>query len=209
MTGPSWLADVVAVIMLAVAVYCAIRLIIGPIRHRPVEHDVDLVHLGMGVAMAAMFAPRLNPVAGTGWNITWAVIFAVAVVWFVARTVVGGSGGSGGTAGHYLPHAVHSGAMVYMLLAIPAAVSGHSMAGMAMTGMGGPTAGAARFPTLALVLALFMVGYVVLVTDRITPLSAGGAGQDSTPSLLLAPRSAASYKITTGVAMAYMLVTML
>jgi hypothetical protein len=58
------------------------------------------------------------------------------------------------------------GAMVYMLLAAGAVTSAAS------TGvtMGGPAA-AGRFPLLALVLAVFMVGYVMWQADRLPALA--------------------------------------
>ena len=55
--------------------------------------------------------------------------------------------------------------MLYMYLAVPAvAVAAKGAAG----GMGAMDAGRARFSVLALVLALFMLGYVVRVSDRLT-----------------------------------------
>ena len=55
--------------------------------------------------------------------------------------------------------------MLYMYLAVPAvAVAAKGAAG----GMGGMSATGSRFSFLALVLALFMFGYVVRVGDRLT-----------------------------------------
>ncbi len=54
MTGPFWLAGILAALMLATAAYCATRLIIARAHRRPDERDVDLVHTVMGVAMAGM-----------------------------------------------------------------------------------------------------------------------------------------------------------
>ncbi len=233
MGGPAWLADIFAVLMLVVAVYCAIRLVLGPVLRRSVERDIDVVHLVMGVTMAGMLVPSRNPLAGSGWSRLWEVFFTIAVVWFVVRAVLSARQGAGAgmATGHYLPHAVHSGTMVYMFLALPAASATGPMAGMG--GMGGA---AARLPTLALVLSLFMMGYAVVVIDRITPRPAvdraahapatsahvtNGSGgvatlQRSTTvdttkgsSALLAPRSAACYKIAMSIVMGYMLVTML
>ena len=53
--------------------------------------------------------------------------------------------------------------MLYMLLALPA---GPRTPGMAMPGMASPAA-AAGSPALALVLALFMLGYLLWITDRL------------------------------------------
>ncbi len=60
--------------------------------------------------------------------------------------------------------------MVYMLF--PAMSAGHLPA-MAMGGMNGP--GAAGNPAIALVLAVFILGYVLWNTDRLATLSRPGA----------------------------------
>jgi hypothetical protein len=86
--------------------------------------------------------------------------------------------------------------MIYMLL--PA---GH---GTAMAGMGGP--GYAGNPAIALVLALFMLGYVLWTTDRLAVMSRARAVASGA---VLAPRLAACYKIAMSVGMGYMLITML
>lgn len=213
--GPAWLTDAFTVIMLAVAVYCAARLVIAPVRHRRIEPDIDIAHLGMGITMAAMFVPHHNPLVGRGWNTTWEVVFTIATAWFLLRRALrtlrsGRREGEGG--GHYLPHAVHSGAMLYMFLAIPTTPSGadgSDMSGMAMSGMAGMSSSAAvHFPSLALLLTVFIAGYSVLVCDRITPLTSAtkvtGLGEPG----LMAPRAVAVYKIATSIAMAYMLITM-
>ncbi len=58
MAGPAWLAGLLAVVMIATAVYCASRLAVAWRRRRPTEYDVDAVHVLMGVAMAEMLVPR-------------------------------------------------------------------------------------------------------------------------------------------------------
>lgn len=217
MAGPGWLADTFAVIMLVVAVYAASRLVTGWLRHRTIERDVDITHVLMGVAMAGMFLPRLNPLD----NRVWIVVFGVVTAWFAVRSAREFSGRPvGRAAGHCVPHAVEGGAMLYMLL--PASGSGGSTGGMTssggmtmggMAGMAGSSGGMgmARFPTLTLVLALFMVGYAVLLADRITafPAVAGVGGATVRARPVLAPRAAGCNKIAMAVTMAYMLVVML
>ena len=78
MTGPSWLAGILAVIMIATAGYCATRLIIARAHRRADERDVDLVHTVMGVAMAGMLVSWLNPLPDG----VWAVMFGAATGWF-------------------------------------------------------------------------------------------------------------------------------
>jgi hypothetical protein len=170
-TGPSWLAGILAVIMIATAAYCASRLIIARTHQRKDERDVDLVHTVMGVAMAGMLVSWLNPLPDG----VWAVMFGAGTGWFGwrawrtrpgrrDRTDVSDTDQSPHR--HHVPHLVMCGAMVYMLLAA-GAVASATHPGIAM---GGPAA-AGRFPLLALVLAVFMVGYVMWQADRLPALA--------------------------------------
>lgn len=91
--------------------------------------------------------------------------------------------------------------MIYML--VPTGGSGHGTV-KAMAGMtsAAPTAN----PALSLLLALFMLGYIMWTADRLTsqhrprPLTEGGGA--------LAPRAAAWSRIAMSLAMGYMLLTM-
>ena len=78
MTGPSWLAGILAVMMIATAAYCASRLIIARAHRRHDERDVDLVHTVMGVAMAGMLESWLIPLP----DAVWAVMFGAGTGWF-------------------------------------------------------------------------------------------------------------------------------
>jgi len=78
MRGPSWLAGILAALMIATAAYCASRLVIARARRRADERDVDLVHTVMGVAMAGMLVSWLNPLPDR----VWAVMFSAATGWF-------------------------------------------------------------------------------------------------------------------------------
>ena len=234
MSSPSWLTDSLAAIMLATAAYCAGRLVAGRLWHRRVEHDIDVVHLLMGVAMAGMLVPRLNPLDDPVWE----AVFGLTALWFAGRVVLARRAArvDRSAVGHHLAHLVLSGAMLYMYLAQPAATgapaSGAGMGG----GMGGSLAGGARYPTLALVLALALVGYAVSVIDRTAPLPAravrrtgpGAAARVTDPRGtaeppnavatgggsaahcgLLAPRLAHCCDIVMSVTMAYLLIIML
>ena len=171
MGGPFWLAGSLAVLMLATAGYCATRLIIARVHRRPDERDVDLVHTMMGVAMAGMLVSWLNPLPDG----VWAVMFGAGTGWFGWRAYRGrhdrAETGAVGQSPHrhHVPHLVMCAAMVYMLLAA-GAVTAAAHTGMTM---GGP-ATAGRFPLLALVLALFMVGYVMWQADRLPALARTG-----------------------------------
>ena len=61
--------------------------------------------------------------------------------------------------------------MLYILLTVHGPRPAHGGAGMAMVGMGASAGPAGSFPALAVVLALFMLGYIVWTTDRLTSLA--------------------------------------
>jgi hypothetical protein len=222
---PGWLAAALAVAMLLVASGCMVRLGIWRLRGRAAEPEADAVHVVMGVAMAGMFEPRIRLVPDTAWM----AVFAVAAAWFAVRAVRARSRDhqasdsrlhkGGWRCAHPAPHCVECAAMIYMLM--PAGAD-HAPA-MAMAGMasGAPTAN----PAVALVLALFLLGYVVWTADRLTrqpwlhaaaavsPLQGYGAEPGSAAGravgAALAPRAAECSKIAMSLAMGYMLLTML
>ena len=164
MSGPAWLAGGFAVLMIVIAVYCACRLAVSRLRGRDTELDTDGLHVLMGVAMAGMLEPRLTPVPGTAWR----AVFAAAAAWFAWQAIRTGRRAAGARCAHPAPHAVECAAMVYMLVPVGSWPAGHGP-GMAMPGMSqGATAGN---PALTLVLALFMLGYVLWATDRLARLS--------------------------------------
>jgi hypothetical protein len=171
MTGPSWLADTLAVVMIVTAAYCFSRLVAAWRWQRRTDYDVDGVHVFMGVAMAGMLVPRLNPF----WDSGWEVVFGAATAWFGWQTIRGYRNelavGRRWVAYHF-QHVVACGAMLYMFLAVVSARAGSSAAGMAM---GGSSGSATRFPTLALVLTLALVGYVIWTADVFTSLPAVSA----------------------------------
>ncbi len=78
MAGPSWLAGIFATLMLVTAGYCTSRLAAARRWQRATEHDVDLMHAVMGVAMAGMLVPQLNLLRHGAWEI----VFAAATAWF-------------------------------------------------------------------------------------------------------------------------------
>lgn len=186
--------------MLLVAAYCAARLALWRLRGRRTEIDADAVHLLMGVAMAGMFQPRLSPVPGAAWL----PVFAVAGVWFAGQAIRSRTRRPAGLrCAHPAPHAFECAVMLYMLWPGSLADRGSP----AMPGMNGGAIAAAN-PALAVVLALFMLGYIVWTTDRLAAQARTSAGRVS-HDVALAPRLAACYKIAMSVGMGYMLVTML
>jgi hypothetical protein len=160
-TAPAWIAACFAALMLLVAACSASRLAIGRLRHRRSEPDADALHVLMGIAMAGMLEPRLGLVSGAVWR----AVFAAAAAWFAWQTIRARSQGrpAGPPHAHPAPSTVECGAMIYMLM--PAS---HGP-GTAMPGMSGPAS--AGNPALALVLAVFMLGYILWTTDRLTSMS--------------------------------------
>jgi Domain of unknown function (DUF5134) len=195
---PGWLVGGFAILMVVTAGYCAARLAISRRSGRTTERDADALHVLMGVAMAGMLEPRLAPIPVTAWR----VVFAAAAVWFAWQATRPGRRARPARCAYPAAHAVECAAMVYMLLPIGSWPAGRGPA-MAMPGMNqGTTIGN---PALTLLLALFMLGYVLWAIDRLTHLPrAPVAG-----SAVLAPRLAASYKAAMAATMGFMLITML
>ena len=206
MSGPAWLAGGLAILMIVIALYCAARLAISRLRRRNTDRDADALHVLMGVAMAGMLEPRLTPVPITVWR----AVFAAAAAWFAWQAIRPARQAGRARRAHPTAHAVECAAMVYMLLPVGSWPSGHGPR-MAMPAMSqGATIGN---PALTLVLALFMLGYVLWAVDRLallsrTPAAAPVCAQPAGVPVL-APRLAAGYKITMAIAMGYMLITML
>jgi hypothetical protein len=179
MAGQSWLADTFAGIMIITAAYCVSRLVVARRQHRPTDFRVDGVHAAMGIAMAGMLVPRLRVFWAGGWEI----VFGVAAAWFAwlaIRDLLASRGwmtsreprSQGAVShprSHHLQHVVGCGAMLYMFLAVSSATAASGASGgSGMTGMAG---GAARFPTLALILAFGLFGCVVATADRLPGLA--------------------------------------
>jgi Domain of unknown function (DUF5134) len=234
MSGPSWLAGAFAAVMILTAAYSAGRLAFSRLRGRATEFDADALHAVMGAAMAGMLVPRLNVLPDGAWM----AVFGAGAAWFGWHAMrARGAPISGSPLGRFpVPHLIECVAMLYMLLPLHGSRPAHGGAGMAMTGMAASAPSAGSFPALAVVLALFMLGYVVWTTDRLAALArarttpalaptaarppdAGGAA--STPAnaearhgnqagrAALAPTLAACGKLAMGITMGYMLILML
>ena len=228
MAGPSWLAGPLAAVMIATAVYCVSRLAVAWRRRRPADCDVDAAHVLMGVAMAGMLVPRLNPFGDAGWE----VVFGVAAAWFGARAVrqyLGQRTGRcrAGQHVHHVHHLLTSAAMLYML-ACAAGPAGVAVAAPGMAGMPGSPTYAAGFPSLTLGLALALFAGVIWAADRLlaAPAPAAASARTTTMGTIpaavaatgnpgarvgapMSPRLAACCEIVMGVTMSYMLITML
>ena len=169
MAGPSWLAGGFAAVMLVTAAYCAGRLILSRRWGRETESDADGTHVAMGTAMAGMLVPALNLLPATLWE----AVFAGAAGWFAwqATRARGGHPPGRWRCRHPVPHLVENAAMLYMLLAVAGSRAGGPGTGTPMPGMGESAGAGVSFPALAVVLALFMAGYVVWAADQLTALT--------------------------------------
>jgi hypothetical protein len=213
MSGPSWLAGALAALMLAVAAAAAARLC-WRLRGRRAETDADALHVLMGVAMAGMFEPGIGSVPAVAWQ----AVFTAGAAWFAWQAIRRRGSVTAARQSHPGPHVVECGAMLYVLW--PTATSRTGMSGMAAN------AGAiSGNPAIALVLAVGLLGYLVWAVDQLLDRGRRGPAR-AEPSAVLAsdaagprggypagpvpaPRLAACQKITMGLAMCYMLVTML
>jgi hypothetical protein len=158
---PAWILDILAALMLVVAAVSAARLgLARPWQKGAVVTDTDVSHLFMGIAMAGMLASSLTTLP----NGAWEVIFALLTAWFGHRVVRDArpNGVRALAGGHCAPHLAHSAAMLYMFLAVAGPASGGS-------GMGGGSAmQTLRYPTLAFVFALILVGYTIWDIDQLS-----------------------------------------
>jgi hypothetical protein len=218
MIGPTWLAAIFGVIMLVAAVVAAVRIIAAWRAHRTTDYQIDIHNALMGVSMAGMLIPSLLIVTTGPSTIAWLVVWILLTIWLaisVARDTAQRTHGNRFT-GHHLPHLVMSAAMVYMfaVMLVPASDSSDS----GMSGMSGMSAGGGLVPlaTLDYAFVLFMVGYAVLVVDRLPALAAIGSGDlqivghgDAvTTARPLARTTAAIINIVMAITMGYMLTMM-
>jgi hypothetical protein len=232
MAGPVWLTAVFAAAMITVAAYCSGRLVVARRWRRPTHLDTDGAHIIMGVAMAGMLVGRLRTLPAGAWE----AVFTVGAVWFGWRLlqIRRGAPSNAWRCLHPMPHVVACAAMLYMFLVLPASLAAAKGVPGGMGGMSASPA-ASRFSPLALVMALFMVGYVVWLGDRLSARAPAlafpsvrrprlvaigaptgpAAPECSEPATqpperpFLAPRCAALCQIAMGITMGYMLIMLL
>jgi hypothetical protein len=87
-TEPAWLTWPLALVMVGTGLFHASRLLVARRQPSARRTDVDVSHLVMSVAMAAIL---LRPSHGS--VAAWAVVVAVPVTWFAARTADAALGG--------------------------------------------------------------------------------------------------------------------
>jgi Domain of unknown function (DUF5134) len=215
MSGPGWLTGLLTAVMLTVAAYNVTRLVAAPRQGRAAELDADGTHVIMGVAMAGMLTPALSFAPKP----LWLTVFAAAGAWFGGQFLRTRRGQAAGRwrCPHPLPHLIECAAMVFMFALPATTVAGAATAGGGMGGMGTARTGAAAgFSPLTLLLAAFMIGYVMWLGNNLTALAPATATGNTTTMATgtartgyLAPRCAACCKIAMGVTMGYMLIMLL
>jgi Domain of unknown function (DUF5134) len=163
--GPSWLTGAFAAVMILTAGYSASRLVVSRRRGLVTEADADGLHAVMGAAMAGMLVPQMALLPAA----TWMAVFGTGAAWFGACALRSRNQSRFSWQCRYpVPHLIECIAMLYMLLAVPGAQHG---TGMAMPGMGTSPSSPPGFPALAVVLALFMLGYIMWATDQLASLA--------------------------------------
>ena len=155
--------------MILAAGYSASRLVVSRQRGLATEADADGLHAVMGAAMAGMLVPSLSLLPA----MTWMVVFGAGTAWFGACALRSRNQSRFSWQCRYpVPHLIECIAMLYMLLAVRGA---QQETGMAMPGMSTSPGAPTVFPALALVLALFMLGYVMWTTDQLASLARASA----------------------------------
>ena len=162
MTGP--VVVLMAAVMTLTALYCAGRLVVAPLRGRANQPGIDLLHVVMGLVMAAMLLGRLDH----RWDLLWLVGFGGAGLWFARASVVHWPSASEWSARHHLQHgrpawpwsSCWSGGSSSVAVA-DATPANLAMSGMTMSAGGGLSAGALPGAALVVVLA---AGLLALAT---------------------------------------------
>jgi hypothetical protein len=216
---PAWILDLLAALMLTVAVTSAARLVMWRLAAAQLatsllasargEAGADVGHLLMGVAMAGALASSLATVP----DVVWAAVFAVMTAWFAYRLwrQAQGSGVRALGSGHCAPHLAHAAAMLYMFLAVRASGgigSGATPAAMGPMGAAAGVPGTVGHPALALVLAVILIGLGVWDLDQVSRRCPAGRPQSAVCGLLLSPVMTVASRVVMGATMAFMLVTM-
>lgn len=219
MTGPAFLADIVGALMLAAAAYAVVRIVAAWRSGKATDYSVEICHAVTGVCLAGILIPGMMIVTPGPSTWAWLVIFALISLRFAIsalRDLASPPQRAGSVSPlHHLPRVVLSGAMVYLLAAIRA-MSG-SAASSSMSGRSGMSMSRAPmmpWPTLDLLLTFFLVGYTVLLTDRLSSIGQRrGIGEPRARDqrgevAVYAPRGAAVLAVVMAAGMAYLLIMM-
>lgn len=196
---PVWILDSAAGLVLAVAVLSGARLVLArPSRDDPSGTDTDAAYFLIGLALAGLLATGVRVLS----NGEWKRVFALLMVWFAFRVVRNAHE-------NRMPQLIHSAAMLYLFQALAVTSSGGSeMAGMPVPS--GAVMQTLKYPTLAFIFGLILVGYSIWDLDQVSggrySLTGGGVSL-RVDRFLLSPDMAVCRRIVTGVTMAFVLFT--
>jgi hypothetical protein len=217
MIGPTWLAAILGVVMIVAAGTAVARIAVAWKTHRATDYEVDFHNVVMGISMAGMLIPsRLIVTPGPSTTI-WLAVWTLITIWFGVSAIRDVSRRRTGRrfTGHHFPHLVMSAAMIYMFAVMASGGVGRASQMGGMSGMGA-TSGLVPLPTLDYALVVFMVGYAVIVIDRLPEIGVVGTGDITIVGHVpasarpgpLAPRTAAANNIVMALVMGYMLTMM-
>ncbi|KUN42118.1 hypothetical protein AQJ30_01120 [Streptomyces longwoodensis] len=191
--SPGWLLVALCAVT---GTYCLLRMRSGVEEQRRAAGGEALMGFGMAVMAvpAAVFAPP-----GWAWP-AYAVVFGAAALralWAVRRST------------HHLHHLVGTAAMVYMALTMAASPAGGH----------GHVHGASGVPVLTGALLVYFTGYVLVTGARLVPVpagaavtgvpsAAGGRAADGAPRWGDRPELARACRLSMGIGMLAMLLTM-
>ncbi|MCU1597213.1 MAG: hypothetical protein JWQ47_952 [Glaciihabitans sp.] len=220
MIGPPWLAAIFGALVFIGAMVALVRLVVAWRTRRATDREIDIHNTLMGVSMAGMLIPSLRIVTSGPSTTSWLIVWILTTIWFAVSVIrnTGPNDVRQQLARHHFAHLVMSGAMVYMLAVTGSAAAG-PLSGGDMSGMG---SGGLAFPTLDYAFVIFMVGYAVLVIDRLPQVAVVSSARTIEDSRLaaspvpvpvpvrvpVAPRLAEVTNIVMAIAMGYMLTMM-
>ena len=220
MIGPPWLAAIFGALVFVGAMVALVRVVVAWRTRRATDREIDIHNVLMGVSMAGMLIPSLRIVTVGPSTTSWLIVWILTTIWFAVSVIrnTGPNDARQQLARHHVAHLVMSGAMVYML-AVTGSASGGPVSGHDMSGMG---SGGLAFPTLDYAFVIFMVGYAVLVIDRLPQVAVASSARTVEDSRLpaspvpvrvpvpvpVAPRLAEVTNIVMAIAMGYMLTMM-
>jgi hypothetical protein len=212
--GPPWLGAIFGVLVIVAAVATLVRIVVAWRFRRATDWEIDIHNVLMGVSMAGMLIPSLHIVTPGPSTTSWLIVWIFITIWFAISVIrnTGPNDARQQLARHHVAHLVMSGAMIYML-AVSGFAGAATTSGGDMSGMG---SGGLAFPTLDYAFVIFMVGYAVVVIDRLPRVAIASIGNTpavertrTAPSpVSVAPQLAEATNIVMAIAMGYMLTMM-
>jgi hypothetical protein len=212
--GPIWLTDLLVALLLAIMGFFGWRILAARGWQRSADYPRDAFYALAALAVAGTQAKWI----GILRRPVWAVGFLCAALFFgvvAVRAYPGGDGAAGSSWRRPMVDAGVALVLVYMFAAgvAPSNLSGSSAGMVVMAGMPGMIiTHPVRYPTLGLLLAVYLLWYAVVGLDRLSVRRATPAGDRVDPMdrpgplPMLAPRVAQSCELVLAVVMAYAII---